>query len=230
MIVDPDFLTHWKTQMLIVEMNDPAAPLYVIALWGHCQQRRKSHFDSLPLNGLKAICRYPGDPALLLAALTNSGFLDETEAGFTVHDWDDVNAKLVAQWENGRKGGAHGKPKPTPPAPQADPTGNPRLPDREERRGEDGLEEREQIKAALDAVIPSAADVVKFGLGCTPVIPAEYSTEQHAKHSETHRWITANGLLIDWRQRFRRYWSSDRESWGQRRNGHAKPKSRGPNI
>lgn len=96
MIVEPDFLTHWKTQMLIVELNDPAAPVYVIALWGHCQQRRKSHFEALPLNGLKAICRYPGDPAALLAALTNSGFLDETDSGFTVHDWDSVNAKLLA--------------------------------------------------------------------------------------------------------------------------------------
>jgi hypothetical protein len=141
MIVEPDFLTHWKTQMLVGELDDPAAPLYVIALWAHCQQRRTAGFERLGDNALKAICRYPGDGAKLRAALEACGFIDRTDTGFEVHGWDEVNAKLIANWTNGPKGGrprkavsvpageTHGKPSGNPKPTQQ----NPQLTDREEK-------------------------------------------------------------------------------------------------
>ncbi|MDB6078663.1 MAG: hypothetical protein JWO82_2410 [Akkermansiaceae bacterium] len=143
MIVEPDFLTHWKTQMLVAELGDPAAPLYVIALWAHCQQRRTAQFDQLADNALKAICRYPGDGAKLRAALEVSGFIDPTETGFNVHGWDEVNAKLIANWDNGGKGG---RPKKSASVPsgktQPEPTGNPN----QTHRNPQGTDRQEKIE------------------------------------------------------------------------------------
>ncbi len=131
MIVEPDFLSHWKTQALVDELSDPMAPLYVIALWSHCQQRRTATFEDLPPNALKAICRYKGDGEKLLSALTSSGFIDPTERGFEVHGWAERNVKLLRNWKNGSKGGrpkgdnpgeggeGAPKPDPSPPDPEA---------------------------------------------------------------------------------------------------------------
>ncbi|MGC4013403.1 MAG: hypothetical protein QM755_02635 [Luteolibacter sp.] len=149
MIVEPDFLSHWKTVMLIQELDDPAAPLYLIALWAHCQQRRTARFDSLPPGALRAICRYSGDAARLRAALERCGFIDADAEGdgFEVHGWAEANAKLLANWTNGPKGG---RPRKNPPETHAEPTPAPteeRVPigrtDREEKnRIEEKREER----------------------------------------------------------------------------------------
>jgi hypothetical protein len=40
MIVDPDFLDHWRTRMLVDALQDECAPMYIIRVWAHCQQRR----------------------------------------------------------------------------------------------------------------------------------------------------------------------------------------------
>lgn len=82
--------------------------------------------------------------------------------------------------------------------------------------------------ALADANIPTEAEVLKFGAGTTPVIPEDYCRQQYARHSEEHRWITPQGRLIDWRAKFVRYWSIDRDTWGRKRNGngYAKPKVR----
>lgn len=68
--------------------------------------------------------------------------------------------------------------------------------------------------ATADNAIPTADEVVAFGAGCTPVIPADYCRDRHARHTEDHKWITAQGRLIDWRAKFRRYWSQDCRTWG----------------
>jgi hypothetical protein len=106
MIVDPDFLDHWKTLMLADLLGDPQAPLYVIRIWGHCQMRRQWVFDSLPPSALKALCRFDGAADKLDAALTTAGFIRRDQAGtVTVCEWEIYNASLVANWTNGKKGG-----------------------------------------------------------------------------------------------------------------------------
>lgn len=59
MIITPDFLNHWKTELLIERTKDPAAPLMLISLWGHCQQRKEWIFKNLSKDALKAICKWP---------------------------------------------------------------------------------------------------------------------------------------------------------------------------
>lgn len=111
MIVDPDFLDHWKTQMLIDSLDDPCAPIYVIRLWGHCQTRRGWVFD-IPVAGIKSICKYPGDADQLNQALIECEFLHRNGKEVTVVGWDEHNSTLIANWNNGKKGGRPPKKKP----------------------------------------------------------------------------------------------------------------------
>lgn len=105
MIVDPDFPDHWKTRMLVALLgDDEAAPVYVLRLWGHCQNRKSELFD-MPTVAIKAICRFSGDAETLESALQESGFISRDGKTVTVCGWSDYNASLVANWENGKKGG-----------------------------------------------------------------------------------------------------------------------------
>jgi hypothetical protein len=55
-IVDPDFLDHWRTRMLVDALGgDECAPMYVIRVWAHCQQRRGDSF-AMPAAGLRGLC------------------------------------------------------------------------------------------------------------------------------------------------------------------------------
>lgn len=126
MIVEPDFADHWKTRMLVDLLDkDEAAPVYLLRLWAHCQTRRQVRFENLPPMALKALCRYPGHPTKLEASLVSSGFVSRDGVGvLTVLKWDEYNAALVANWQNGVKGGR--PPKHNPPETQEKPTGNPK--------------------------------------------------------------------------------------------------------
>ncbi len=118
MIVDPDFPDHWKTRMLVELLGgDEVAPLYLIRLWAHCQNRRASTFGNLPPLALKALCRYPGHANKLESGLTSSGFVRREGQDLVIVGWDEYNASLVANWENGKRGGRPPKPKPSPAPP-----------------------------------------------------------------------------------------------------------------
>jgi hypothetical protein len=105
MIVQPDFLTHWKTRKLVNLMETPEAPLFVIRLWALCQTSRQ---DTIPANAetIKAICEYSGSATRLYKALIECGFLDKKHNGYhTIHGWAEINARLLHNWHVGGKGG-----------------------------------------------------------------------------------------------------------------------------
>lgn len=106
MIVETDFLDHWKTQLLRDRLGGDIAVIAVLRLWTHCQLR-KTHRFTLSPDALKAVCRWPGPAHVLLDALLEAGFLDrgDAEGSYVVHDWDKTNVYLVQAWENGAKGG-----------------------------------------------------------------------------------------------------------------------------
>lgn len=158
MIIDPDMPDHWKTRMLVDLLGgDEMAPLYLIRLWGHCQNRKKSTFDSLPPAGLKALCRFQGDAQAFNDALVECGFVERDGNALIVCGWDEHNASLVKNWENGKKGGrprketpkenpeeTQKKPNENPDKTQSEPSDNPDethsgigLTDREEKRREE---------------------------------------------------------------------------------------------
>lgn len=162
MIVEPDFPDHWKTQLLIQLTGSAAAPMLVIRLWAHCQQRKAYQFTDMSDAALAAVCRWDGVPADLRKHLAEAGFIEkDTPAGVVIlHQWDEVNATLVRNWVNGPKGGR--------PKTQREPSGNPTVTDKIDRIGEDRIgEDREDRLTPLPpsgGVKPTRAKKAKIGL------------------------------------------------------------------
>ena len=144
MIVDPDFLDHWRTRMLVDSLGgDELAPLYVLRLWGHCQNRKQTQLKPMPNLGLKALCRYAGDADLLADSMVAAGFIERVDEsnggqGFAVPKFEEKNAQLFAAWENGAKGGrprknltkTHGLPNGNPTVTHGEPDCNPAVTDK----------------------------------------------------------------------------------------------------
>lgn len=125
MIVETDFLDHWKTKMLIDMLEDQASPCYLLRLWAHCQQRKEYIFDQKKMTPaiLKAIMRAPMDKDELWDALLEVGFIDLHEDGtIEAHGFHDANSQLIANWKNGKKGGRPKKNKAAPEKPIQNPT------------------------------------------------------------------------------------------------------------
>jgi hypothetical protein len=119
-IVDPGFLTHWKTLLLKQRLGE-AAPCYVIALWSYCQTSRKNILD-VPREVIPSICGFSGDADTLIKALVESRFIDQYGDKLIVHQWDKYNGKLISNWENGNRGG---RPLKNPNETQEKPNHNP---------------------------------------------------------------------------------------------------------
>jgi hypothetical protein len=133
MIVQPDFLTHWKTRKLCSRLKEKQAPLYVIRLWALCQTSKR---DVIPADHetLAAICEYEGDSERLLLAMVDCGFLEpEIDGQHVVHGWSDVNQRLIHNWTAGLHGG---RPKVTKEKPKE----NPRVSQTKPIDGLDGLD------------------------------------------------------------------------------------------
>lgn len=136
MIVQPDFPDHWKTRLLVEITGDPAAPLAVIRLWAHCQNCKRGEFSNMTPAILASVCHWQNSKVKCHVALIQAGFIKKIPSGgFAVHQWAEHNAKLIANWENGAKGGR--PPKGTEGANSLDsdvtqrkPTGNPSETDR----------------------------------------------------------------------------------------------------
>jgi hypothetical protein len=146
MIVDPDFLDHWRTRMLVNALSDEMAPLYVLRVWSHCQNRRSVSFEGMSAEGLKALCRYGGDARALETALINAEFVARKADTIEVCKWADHNAKLLANWENGRNGGRPPKPNGNPTETHDEPNGDLENPSRtDKRRQEESKRRQEEI-------------------------------------------------------------------------------------
>lgn len=128
MIIEVGFLDHWKTRALIDALGDETAPLCLIRFWAHCQSRKRSQFENLSAAAIKAICHYTGDASKLERDLIESGWLRRDGNVVTAIGWDEYNAGLIANWENGKRGGR--PPRNPPPETQSaaarnKPMGNP---------------------------------------------------------------------------------------------------------
>jgi hypothetical protein len=119
-IVDPDFVDHWRTGMVADALQDLMAPVYILRLWAHCQERKADTFV-MPTRGLKAQCKFPGDAETFEAALIEAGFIERRDDTVYVIGWAEKNASLLAAWSNGSKGGR----------PRKEPMGNPSVTQRQ---------------------------------------------------------------------------------------------------
>lgn len=106
MIVQPDFVDHWKTRLLAEITGDKSAPLVLLRLWGYCQTSKRSYFPDMTPTQLASICHWGDRKPACHVALVKCKFVEKlSPAGFTVHQWNEYNAKLIANWENGKLGG-----------------------------------------------------------------------------------------------------------------------------
>jgi len=155
MLIDPDFLDHWKTRMLVDLLDgDELAPIYVIRIWGHCQNRRQTQLKPMPDVGLKSVCRYDGNAEKLVDSLVESGFiLRDGDDGFSVPGFHEHNSNLFNSWKNGKKGG---RPKKT----HGIPTDNPRRTPLEEKRIEEKIiEEKTEGETPLPPFDVSTVEI-----------------------------------------------------------------------
>ena len=104
MIVQSDFLTHWKTKALANRIGMEAALTALLALWTHCERRRAWEFQLTPLM-LAGICDFKGEATELFDTMLAVNLIDRCAdpAWFQVHEWGKVNAALVCKWV-GHKG------------------------------------------------------------------------------------------------------------------------------
>lgn len=173
MIVDPDFLDHWRTGMVTDALGDPTAPMCILRLWAHCQERKSDTFV-MPTRGLKAQCKFQGEAEAFEKALIEAGFIERDGDTIKVCGWAEKNAALFAAWENGNKGGRPKKktqsepsenPRVTQGEPIANPNGTHAEPIREEKRREEknssSLRSEDARKRAPAAV--AAAVLIEAG-------------------------------------------------------------------
>jgi len=146
MIVEPDFLDHWKTRMLARLLKDERAPIYVLRLWAHCQQRKTDRFTGWNPDVLASVCRWDSDGSTLWEAMGKTFIRLEGEE-VVVHGWADTNAALISAWTNGRMGGRPKASKSTQPKPVDNPPVNPSKTDRQSDRVEKSREDREDSLA-----------------------------------------------------------------------------------
>lgn len=104
LIVDRDFLNHWKVKRLVAVLGEPQAPLYLLRLWGHCESRKTDTFALTSLE-LAAICEYQDNPDQFAKNLAELRFIEKRGKRIKVRGWLEKNGALVARWQNGKKGG-----------------------------------------------------------------------------------------------------------------------------
>jgi hypothetical protein len=221
MIVDPDFLDHWRTRMLVDALGgDEMAPLYVMRLWAHCQRRKDDTFK-MPTAGLKAQCRCPSDAAAFELAMTDAGFIERD--GDTIHvlGWADKNASLLAAWENGNRGGrpkknpdeTHGKPTGNPAVTHGKPTANPSETQTEPIRVDKSREEKNSLKIAdppLRVERPAPPDFdgknveALNGKSVVPIATGWELPDDWGIDAEALGWKP--GEVLREAERFRQYW------------------------
>jgi hypothetical protein len=110
MIVQPDFLDHWKTCLLVTLTNSESAILCVLRFWAHCQNRRQWEFEAMTPQILSAICRWTGDAQTFWDAMLQT-FIEVDGKKLVAHDWRETNSSLIAAWQRGQYGKMGGRPK-----------------------------------------------------------------------------------------------------------------------
>jgi hypothetical protein len=175
MIIEPDFLDHWKTRLLMRLLDTDAAPNYVIRLWSHCQTRKTNTFPEWSPVILSSVCRWPGDADVFWSAMLQT-FCRVEDGHLVAHQWDEVNASLIAAWSNGGKGGRPKKP-----------TGNPRVnpePNQVNPQLTHGVTDREDREEKTEKTLaPKSPWEVKFGL----ILPEKLQTNECLTAVET--WL-----------------------------------------
>jgi len=210
MIIEPDFLDHWKTRLLMRLLDTEAAPNYVIRLWSHCQTRKTNKFPEWSPAILASVCRWPGDADQFWSAMMQT-FCRSEDGHLIAHEWDEVNASLIAAWSNGGKGGRPKKPTGNPRVnPESNPV-NPRLThgvtDREDR--EDKTEKIQADKPPTSRFQKPTLDQLNTEAALIGLSAIE--AEKFLNYYESNGWKVGKNPMKSWRAALRNWWSRVKE-------------------
>jgi hypothetical protein len=236
MIITSSFLNHWKTRALVDRTGHKEAPLWLIALWGHCFDAHKWEFEDLPPLALKAICVASDiSPEELLASLIECRWIKIKGKLLTVSGFYDANATIASQWHrntsgvgkrpkkpaNGAAAGSppngpptppRGHPVQTPTAPRTEPGVTPTTPEgRNEKEGRiEGLESEGGGKEEPDGPAPSHFDQVLL-FAQSQGMQQSY-VRKFYDHFTAKGWRMADGKpCASWQARLR-VWAAE-EGW-----------------
>ena len=208
MIIEPDFLDHWKTRLLMRLLDTEAAPNYVIRLWSHCQTRKTNIFPEWSPVILSSVCRWPGDADVFWSAMLQT-FCRVEDGHLVAHQWDEVNAGLIASWSNGGKGGRPKKPTANPQLTHGLPTGYPQVnpePNQVNPQLTHGVTDREDREEKIEKIQadkpPSTrfqkptveeltAEAIKIGLPITEV-------DKFFNYYESIGWKVGKNSMKSW--------------------------------
>ena len=138
-------------------LDTDAAPNYVIRLWSHCQTRKTNIFPEWSPVILSSVCRWPGDADVFWSAMLQT-FCRVEDGHLVAHQWDEVNAGLIASWSNGGKGGRPKKPTANPQITHGLPTGYPQVnpePNQVNPQLTHGVTDREEKIEKIDSSLPT---------------------------------------------------------------------------
>ncbi len=107
MKLDPGFVNHWKTELLIDKLGANGV-VAVLRLWGNAQITHRFAGLSLTPKRLAMETKWKGDENHLFSVLTDpdAPWIDADPDGtFTIHGFAEHQHQVVKLWENGKKGG-----------------------------------------------------------------------------------------------------------------------------
>ena len=107
MRLDPGFLNHWKTELLIDRLGADGV-LAVLRLWGNAQIRRQWKGLQMTPKRLAMETKWKGDENHLFSTLTDTDapWLDLAEDGtYSIHGFETHQKQVIHLWEAGPKGG-----------------------------------------------------------------------------------------------------------------------------
>lgn len=105
MLIDSTFPDHWKVRELKRISGHIEAMEWIIRLWVGCQVRKSFCFEVFDQAEIVAICDYNGDPGAFVDWLLKVRILDREDTQLVAHGFEERNPQLVANWNNGKKGG-----------------------------------------------------------------------------------------------------------------------------
>ena len=210
MIIEPDFLDHWKTRLLMRLLDTEAAPNYVIRLWSHCQTRKTNKFPEWSPAILASVCRWPGDADQFWSAMMQT-FCRHEDGYLIAHEWDEVNASLIAAWSNGGKGGRPKKPMGNPRVNPESIPGNPRL-----THGVTDREDREEKPEKIQADKPPASRFQKptleqLNTEAALIGLSTIEVDKFWNYYESNGWKVGKNPMKSWPAALRNWWSRVRE-------------------
>jgi len=221
MKLDPGFLNHWKTELLIAELGAEGV-VAVLRLWGNAQIRRQWSGLKLTPRRLAMETKWKGDENHLFSVLTDTDapWLDPEDGGtWAIHAFDEHQRQVIALWENGAKGGRPRKVSPTPPSKEKNTHPLPlTLLGYETKPNGNHLVSGGREDVGNSSRYATHAEVAAYAKG-QPMPISEDCIDAFFDRMEEIGWTDDKGLpLANWQARFRRYATN----WTNNRNRQSK--------